>query len=129
MAYNSKVFSFYLTVCPPRPPPQKKTNSEWHMTAKFGTHVIFMLFYSLTGSYFNNNHRIDSRGDSRHIIIVRIKLIRVENQQVSFQEIMLVKRMVASTSNFKHLKWALRYDILVNFKKKNQTNKTQTTGD
>ena len=26
------------------------------------------------GSYFNNNHRIDSSGDSRHIIIVRIKV-------------------------------------------------------
>ena len=44
------------------------------MTAKFGTHVVFMLCYSLTGSYFNNNHRIDSRGESRHIIIVRIKV-------------------------------------------------------
>ena len=33
-----------------------------------------MLLYSLTESYFNKNHRIDSRGDSRHIILVRIKV-------------------------------------------------------
>ena len=70
MAYKSKLFSFYLTVCPP----PKKNEILNGMTAKFGTHVVFMLFYSLTGSYFNKNHRIDLRGDSRHIILVRIKV-------------------------------------------------------